>query len=451
MGMDEESDHQGLPWPEAYAALRPVIQEHWGVGDEIYLGRQLSGGKSGAMVYLADVTTQDFSGQAILKFDQAPDPAWQEKSEADRHQLAYERAPDFAARHLPKIVHTAHQDQSLAILSTIAGRGLEFALPWSACDHDRQSSVLQELSRSLLEDWNRGAKLAPGLQTPQTILRGLLGYRLDPKQGRLHQFLQDGCGIAAEEPSLSFEGQWYPNPLAFSASAPSAVDHLKLRAVLGNVHGDLHGLNILVGKAGVTRDQLYLIDLAYYDDNQFLFYDHAYLALSHLLGMRGEAAPGHWQSILDGLCPFDHLKGKSGLRGDDIGLLDLLKLLRQEVSAWIDRHQANRLSYMESQYQLAQIAAGLNFANKHIAERQRRLAFLYAAANLKDYLALHGVDWPKHGPALDLERHPAPTAADAGAPPDTGASEKHAPQHPPLPENPSIAVLAFENRGGDPA
>lgn len=143
--MDEPTEKvlHGLTWPEAYAALRPLIGERWGIGDELYLTRKLSGGRSGAMVYLADVTSKDFTGQAILKLDRAPDPTWQEKSEAERQVLVSEATPDFAEKHLPKVVHTAHHGDSLAILSTIAGRGLEFASRWSACDYDRQLSIVR--------------------------------------------------------------------------------------------------------------------------------------------------------------------------------------------------------------------------------------------------------------------------------------------------------------------
>lgn len=52
----------GLPWPEAYQTLLPVVRKQWGVQGEIYLLRQLSGGKSGALVLTADITTERFSG-----------------------------------------------------------------------------------------------------------------------------------------------------------------------------------------------------------------------------------------------------------------------------------------------------------------------------------------------------------------------------------------------------
>lgn len=450
MTKDPHSTDHGMPWPEDYASLHHQILENWKVSEDIYLSRQLSGGKSGAMVFLADVTSDDFTGQAILKLDRAPDPAWQEKSEADRHSLAIEAAPEYAEKHLPNILHTLHNGESLAILSTIAERGLEYAVPWLACGHDRQLSIARQLCGSLLDDWNHKAKLAPGLQSPQTLLRGWLAYRLDPEQGQLHRFLQEGCGISADEPSLTFEGQWYPNPLAFATSQLETDNHLKLRAVLGNLHGDLHGLNVLVSNRGSGRDHYYLIDLALYQDQQFLFYDHAYFALSFLLAQRGKASAAHWLSVLNNLCPHDENQFKSSLRGDDIGLFEVLNEIRHQVLDWIDRNQANRLSYMTSQFELAQIAVGLNFANKPLADRERRMAFLYAASALRDYLVLHGVDWPKHGPPFAIEGQPtsSPASFHAGEIVKETGDAGH--EFPTLPEKPAIAVLAFGNLSGDP-
>ncbi|MEM7226617.1 MAG: hypothetical protein AAF495_26835 [Pseudomonadota bacterium] len=450
--MDQRAENAqlGLPWPEAYKDLRGLIGERWGIGDDIYLTRQLSGGKSGAMVYLADVTSKGFTGQAVLKLDQTPDPAEQEKSEAERHIQALEADPNFAERHLPRILHTTHDGKSLAILSTIAGRGLEFAMPWSLCDHNRQVNIVQRLSRALLEDWNGNAELAPGLQSPQTLLRSWLGYRLDPELGRMYRVFHEVCGFAPEEPSFTCEGRWFPNPLAFAVARSDNVNKLKLRAMLGHIHGDLHGLNVLVSKTGEKKDQFYLIDLAFYEDRQFLLYDHGYFALSYLLATRSETSISQWLAILDGLCPFDHIRPEQGLHGDDVGHVNLLKLFRQEVFDWVDRHQPHRLSYMESQFQLAQVAVGLNFFNKRIDNNLRRRAILYAASVLKDYLKLHQVDWPKHGPPLLLEGI-APALSQKIAPAQAFEPTKESVEgSPALPEKPAIAVLAFENQSGDP-
>ncbi len=444
--------HLGLPWPEAYRELRPLLRDKWGVGEDIYLHHKLSG-KSGAAVYAADISSSDFSGQAILKLDRSPDPEWQEKSEAERHQQAIDVAPAYAVEHLPKILHTLNHGDSIAILSTIAGRGLEYAKPWAECSHNNQLSVVQQLSRGLLEDWNCEHELARGLRSPQDLLRSWLEHRLDPDKGRLHGFLKNKCGIAPDEKSIVFEGHWYPNPLAFAIAAPEATDRQQQRAVVGNIHGDLHGFNVLVSTSSANRPVYYLIDLAFYQDRQYLFFDHGYFELSHLLMMRERADAANWRSILDHLSPFNHFGEEVELRGDDLGLLELIVALRRELMDWVDRHQANRLSYMEGQYLLARVAAGLNFANKRVSEKSRRMAFLYAAANLKDFLRLKALDWPKHGPLFEIddarrttgEATLEPCAAEG----DQEASSEPETEHPTLPDRPAIAVLAFENLSGD--
>lgn len=444
------TSQQGLPWPEDFAALQAVIRDQWRAGDEVYLTRQLSDGTSVSTTYLADVTTPAYAGQAVIKFARVTEPVAHLESETERFRLANQSAPEYAAAHLPQIIDVAHTDDCAATLSSIPGRSLEFALPWSDCGHEQQKRVVRQLSRTLLDDWNASAGLAPGLLAPHDLLQAWLTFRLDPETGHLHDLLANGCGVPAEEPSMTLEGQWYPNPLAFAVGAANTVDHLRIRAVRGNVHGRLSGSNVLISKTGDARDHYYLIDLSHYESNQFLFFDHGYFALSHLLAKRRHASGIHWQSIFDQLCPFEHMRTGSRSRGEDIGLLDISKPLRQEVFNWVDRNHEHRLSNMESQFQLAQVAVGLAMANQQIGERDRRLALLYAAAILKDYLVLNDVVWPKHGPNFRLdEKTPtspaqSPTKSDADVLPGAWLT-----QHPTMPEKPSIAVLAFENHGGD--
>ncbi|MDX1433445.1 MAG: BTAD domain-containing putative transcriptional regulator [Gammaproteobacteria bacterium] len=441
-------DRSGLPWPDAYADLLPALKQAWGIEHELYLTRRFSG-KSGALVFAADIASRDFTGQAILKLDRAPDPTWRERDEAERHRLAFAAAPAFAARHLPRLLHTLHHDSHLAILSSIAGRGLEYSLPWHLCAYDRQLESIRRVSGELLEEWNRDYQLAEGIHEPQSLLESWLGYRLDPAESRIHGFLADACGLAPDEPSVSFEGHWYPNPLAFAARALELPQSVRLRAVRGLQHGDFHGFNLLIGSAPGTESDYFLIDLAAYENDQFLFLDHALFELNYLLLGREHVDDAHWESILDHLSFFRHHEGAEGLRGDDVGLVELVRALRRALLDWVDRHESNRLSYMESQYLLARVAAGLNFANKPISERSRRKAFLYAAANLKDYLKIHDARWPKHGPAFSLHEGAREDEAMHERP-DRGVRPDAAYTNPSLPDKPAIAVLAFENLSGDP-
>lgn len=447
----DNRDHIGLPWPEAYAEILPLLREAWRVTDEIYLQHKLSG-KSGALVYAADIQCSGFSGQAILKLDQVPDAETKEASEAERHALAFEVSPDFASEHLPTILHTMIHGQCIAILSSIAGRGLEYAKPWAECSHATQIKMARELSRGLLENWNHDNRLAKGMKAPQTLLHSWLGYRLGTERGRVHSFLSDTCGIDPAENSIIFEGHWYPNPLAFALAEPDDGQPTVQRAIVGNTHGDLHGFNVLLSREHTEKLSYFLIDLAFYQKEQFLFFDHAYFELSHMLMMRNRADPSDWMSILDHLSLFTHIGDDMELHGDNLGLLELMDAWRQEAMGWVDRHQANRLSNMECQYMLARVAVGLNFSHKSISERSRRMAFLYAATNLKDYLHFNSLEWPKHGSQFHIDAAPQNAGAPA-QPPSTAQPSQNFPnlmEHLALPDSPAIAVLAFENLSGDP-
>ena len=438
--------HSGIPWPAAYGDLLPVVVRAWGIEQGPYLTRRLSG-KSGALVFAADIAGRDFDGQAILKLDRAPDPAWREASEADRHRLAFEAAPDYASRHLPRLLHALEHDGRLAILSSIAGGGLEYATPWHLCAYDRQLESVRRVSGEILERWNGGYRLAEGIQRPQSLLESWLRYRLDPGESRIHGFLADDCGLAPDEPTIAFEGHWYPNPLAFASNAIELPEKVRMRSVKGFLHGDFHGFNLLLGSPSGDPDY-FIIDLANYENDQFLFFDQALFELNYLLYGREHADDTHWESILDYLSYFRHSTGYEGLRGDDVGMVDLVSALRRSVLDWVERHENNRLSYMEAQNLLARVAAGLNFVNKPISERSRRKGFLYAASNLKDYLKVLGVEWPKHGPAFSTREGDRDGAGDAGG---TIHSTRVGAAHvnPPLPDKPAIAVLPFENMSGD--
>ena len=442
-----------LRWPEAYKELLTLVTDRWSVKDEIYFHRQLSAGKSGALVFIVDITCDTFSGQAILKLDALPDADWQEKAENHRHLEASAAVPAFGTRHLARIVHSLEHDGKIAILSTIVAQGLEYSLPWNDCGYELALNVIQRLSRSLLDDWNADYQMAPGMHTPRDLLSGWLGYRLDPEAGRVHQFLSEVCGRDPLERCLMFEGHWYPNPLAFACDE-NMPSRLSIRAAEGRVHGDLHGYNVLVRPHRNRDPDYYLIDLAMYQDKQFLFYDHAYFEMAYLLARRGNCVPAQWDAILDDLGLFHSKHHTLGLWQDDVGVVEFVRTLRREVMSWVERHENHRLSFMESQYLLARVAVGLNFANKDLSVGARSHAFLYAAHNLKDYMTLNNVDWPRHGPVFRFPEEStfvsgSLTSAGNTAPKTEPPAEKdrlfdRMVTQLPTPQKPVIAVLPFD-------
>jgi hypothetical protein len=185
--------------------------------------------------------------------------------------------------------------------------------------------------------------------------------------------------------------------------APSnGAGDIQLRAAVGHSHGDLHGLNVLIRPLEGGGSTYYLIDLALYRPDAFLFYDHAYFELSTLLQKRGEAGLSHWCALLRALDPRDQGRAGQAQNGDDLGIVQLIRSLRCETFAWIEEHEPNRLSYLESQVLLARVAVGLNFVNKPLEPAGRVKALLFAASELKSFLKLHAVEWDKQGAPLGL-------------------------------------------------
>ena len=386
-----ESRSQRLNWPSSYLAIRGPVMEAWGVEGDILLHREL-GGKSGAYVFSVDVTCEGFSGQAILKLDAVEGD--EEDNESVRHQRARERAPEYAGQHLPEIVNSYVTEDHSVTLFTIAAQGLEYSNSWSGSPFQTQLEVSGRLGHDLLAEWNADYALAPSLMSPQDLLADWLDYRLDPERGRVYGLLDD-LEVPASTATLYLGGEWYPNPLAFATGSEPGPNRLALRAIAGHTHGDLHGHNVLVTESDQQLDY-FLIDLAFYDPDNYLFFDHAYFELNHLLERRVHSDPGTWMAILDAV------SGNSPPEADDLGLVSLNNTMRATIEDWIEHNEPNRRSYLESQLLLARVAVGLNFAHKRIEQALKVRGFLYAMKNLKEYLRFHQVDWPEDGVVLRL-------------------------------------------------
>ncbi|MEM1152997.1 MAG: hypothetical protein AAGI44_02585 [Pseudomonadota bacterium] len=423
--MATESSKQ-LAWPEAYQDLLPILREQWQVDEQIYLNRLLRGGRSTAVVCAVDVSTPTFTGQAILKLETVDDSQQQETLEAALHATAISDAPEYAASHLPRVLNVLHHEDKVAVLSTIAGRALEYAEPWDNCAFDRRLLMIRRISAGLLEDWNADYSLSDGLLSPQTLLKDWLGHRIDMTSGgRIRPFLSEICGLTAEIASIMFNGHWFPNPLAFIDNQLEDSDRLQLRSVRGHSHGDFHGLNVLVEVDRLEVPNYHLIDLAKYQSQQHLFYDQAYFELAMLINSRGSSSVQSFEAVIAQLRRYRH-EEELGLEPDDYGLLELVRALRAGVQEWIERNEADRLASMESQLLLARVAVGLNFTHKRLSEQMRRAAFFYAAANLKDYLRLNRVSWPRTGIEFRIEAgeqpSPSPETSEATSMPASDGS-----------------------------
>jgi hypothetical protein len=385
----ESAGKHEVAFPTEFAELLPFLREEWEIQD-LYLTRVLSG-KSGARVLVVDIVCADFSGQAVLKLEMQDDHPRKAESEAARHERAIEADPEYAAAHLPKLVKFLSHGATTATLSTIAAGGLEYSSVWFHTPYEVQRDTAALVSLDILEGWNASYELAPGLVAPEEILRSWLSHRLDPGVSRIDKRLADQLGIDAREQTFLLNGSWYPNPLAFARGVTDAVDPPAIRAAVGRMHGDFHGHNVLTSQRRDDVADYFLIDLAYFDEANFLFLDHGYFELAYLLRAREDATIPRWLELLDGVF------AEQAANADDIGVMAVVEAIRSGRALWVAAHEENRTSYMESQMLLGQVGAGLNYAHKRVAIHTSIQAFLYAAVALKEYVTLHELDWPRTG------------------------------------------------------
>lgn len=383
-----------LDFPSEFSALLPVLRREWGITD-LYATKSLSG-KSGARVLVVDISMTDFSGQAILKLEEVDGPEADEAVEAERHRRALERGGPYASDRLPRLLKHLNRDGITATLSTIAAGGLEYCQAWFRTPYELQLAAAERISYDTLQSWNADYSLEPGLLAPSSVLERWLTHRLDPVEGRLDAVLLDLFGVDPGTPSIFLDGILYPNPVAFARRAADHTAEPAIRAVVGQMHGDMHGYNVLMSQRRPDVPDYFLIDLAYYQEENFLFFDHAYFELTYLMRAREDAGPARWIELLNGV--FD---GRA-VNADDIGITRVVDAIRSGQRRWIREHEEHRESYMSTQMILGQIAAGLNFANKRVERDVKVQAFLYASIALRELIELHALDWPRTGEVTEL-------------------------------------------------
>jgi tetratricopeptide (TPR) repeat protein len=385
-----------LPEPERYVDLLAELRTVWGVEGEIHLLSEYGEGKSSARVFLVDIQSEAHRGKAVLKLG-TPKKWTDEDPECVRHQHALDAVPEFSSAHLPALIGWHERDGQVAALMTVAG-DMTRTNELYKIDYQTQAQVLPKVSRAILEEWNKDYTISPPV-TPGDVMRDWLAHRLDPVQSQINPFMRDKCALTGNDSSFSLDGRWFPNPYAYAIRDNLWPQSHELVAARGQIHGDLHGHNILVRVDGPTSSSYFIIDLALYRPKTYLFYDHGYLELAYLLHRRSWASFSRWLQIVHALDDQNE-----AIEIDDHGIVVLLRQMRRELHVWIDAHEHDRVEFMQGQVLLGRVAAGLNFVNKgQASDQERKLAMLYAAVNLKCYLDMFHLHWEKDGPVLEFD------------------------------------------------
>jgi hypothetical protein len=355
-------------------------------------------GKSGASVMLVEASGA-FDGYAILKV--TPSAFAQEfKQQA----AAFEKAGPFGATHFSHIALEHYAENYAAALMTIAGDGLKYVGEFKDLSDVERMRALGPIIDGILQDWNNEASASEPV-TAQWLLEDLLGQKL-ANPDRLSEVCISLTGMGDECAGFVYDGTELPNPIHACRDSKSELSHISLSPIVGKMHGDLHGGNVLVHAPGSHVD-FYIIDFAYYRDNAALLYDIAYFELSILLALRGSMSLKRWQELVSVAAKLKPRREaiEMAQSTDDIGPLHLLGHIRDRVFNWQESRFQHRREDIERQYRIAQIAAGLNYAGKlqlndsySVSSKLKQFAYLYAAYQLRELYLFEKASLPKCDP-----------------------------------------------------
>lgn len=375
---------------------------------QIKLIMPLSGGFSGASLFLADAThnNENISKRIVIKLDYYRS----KKNEIASHSLAREDYnQDFVKNHLVEMAYpsvVAKSDKKICLFYQLAGSSLVEYRPLKAyVDKPIQlSSTLKKVAEDLLEQWRIQYKYSDLLSSTQ-IVQCLFETRFNLNFGRIVDFLHR-FSIDTND-NIIVSDQILPNPIRLVSGPPIDINSRRICFPLGSQHGDLNTSNILVNPLSTPDTSLsyYLIDFLHYRSDGCCLFD--------LLSLEFNVTVDFIQRInlpLGLVLPnilklssytFDSTDFSTEFGGLADSLLPYHNAVRHFIANATD---AYRDEWWLSLH-LCGITVGLLVANiSSISDDMRTIALVYSASHYQEYCRLVDVDFKSLFPAKPLFR-----------------------------------------------
>jgi tetratricopeptide (TPR) repeat protein len=181
-------------------------------------------------------------------------------------------------------------------------------------------------------------------------------------------------------------------------------------------------------KAGqdATVAEIYLIDLATYQQKSLFFFDHAYLELATMLRQMDQIGERRWLEFATALS----CDANQPLEPNERGWLEDILAARTHVFGLASKSYPDRMDDLKLQFLLAHVAAGLAFLHKvprqgtgsgGLSASQYRQSFVWSAVFLRRFFNLQGLSveqacrYEARVPVLGKSpssKGPVPSAAD---------------------------------------
>jgi predicted ATPase len=392
MSSKSSADFSALP-PEYQNLLRLAKEKHH--LDVVPL-QALSGGQTGAFLYLVSVSAGDLTrvGHLVVKFDRVNERGKQ--SEVERHHLALGQAPPtFAGRRMAQLAYEIEHEGAVALFYSVAGQSLQrFRTLASQENQSRLETLFAATNDYLVGEWNSGAVFQQALH-PRELLERWLGYRLKP-DGHVGSLLRERFLLDPDTEGFLIQGQVFPNPLSYGLDAGRWRETRPIDVLIGFQHGDLNIGNILAEFAEDSEalGGYFLIDFALYKSGMPLLYDQRYLEMSYLIRELDRASFNKWVSLVNNYSTRD-IPNPKDVPVELAGACAAINGGRQAFERWVRECHPSLSDDLWGQFWLAAVAAGLNFCNKKVLSTEARLAgLIYSAIHLKRYCTQFGVPLP---------------------------------------------------------
>lgn len=338
-----------------------------------------SEGKSGAKVFLIDISGERLSensirGKYVLKVDD-------NSIEKENYDELFFSKNIFCKNHiLPLECPCKEIDSSYFMIMPVAGHNMDLYEETYKLIPQKQRELTQSLSRDLLNELNKNCFCCDD-HSISDILGRLLGSKLR-ENSALHAYLNEYNNNIISRPSFIIYNQILPNPF-FYATSDKEWSIEKIRTINGLVHGDLHGMNIFSNKE--NQEEYFLIDLANFTEDGFVFFDNAYLEVSFLLDFSDGIAISDWFGLIEGITE----KSEERLKSYSLDFYKLAVGIQEEERKFIEENLQGNKDVALRQSLLMRFVAGLNFAGKKGMEGvKRQKALLYSALFLRKYFLL---------------------------------------------------------------
>ncbi len=355
---------------------RILIEFHIGDRKNIDVKTKMSEGFSEAEVYLIELKGDSaIKGFYYLKIDKNAE-------EYRNHQKS------FCFSKAVKCVAKKRIENYYVMLLRIAGNSVqEYRKFQSIYQSSIKTKAVRSMAGEMLEEATNGREIVGEEICPVILCQKQLQNKLLPGQS-LPEFLTRHLqgNTPGDISSIQIGEVLLPNAYAYAVNKTFWVGK-RFKDMPCSIHGDLHAGNVLVSNQ--TSDYA-VIDMAYYRNDGWLFFDMAYFEFNLMLHNLKRESLEHWL-----FCVWQVAEGS----WDEVDFKDgkVIRAISGEEKAWIDRKVTERFNYLDQLRQariLARVLAGLNYAGKKdIPEENRFRAYLFACCYLKRLLVAEGIPY----------------------------------------------------------